>query len=150
MKPAIIKYLKSSGGVIFRRGNDEIEIVLIAIKNGNLWTLPKGLIDNGEKSEDAAVREIAEETGLSGSIIDFIEDKSFWFYNKDKNIKFKKTVAYYLLKYTGGDVGNHSWEVDEAKWFPIDAAIMKAFYKTDKAIIQKAKGLLSEIYQEKS
>jgi len=145
MKPATIQYLKSSGGVIFRQIDNEIEVVLIAIKNRNIWTLPKGLIDKGENSEDAAVREIFEETGLSGTIIELIGEKSFWFYIKSDNIKCKKTVVYYLLKYTGGDIANHCWEVDEAKWFPIDAAVTKASYKSDKEIIQKAKELLTKI-----
>lgn len=150
MKPATIQYLKSSGGVIFRRNNtnhNNVEIVLIAIKNGNIWTLPKGLIDRGEKAEDAAVREISEETGLSGTIVKLIGEKSFWFYIKDENIKCKKTVVYYLLEYKGGDIKNHCWEVDEAKWFPIDDAITKASYKSDKEIIEKAKALLVEILQ---
>ncbi len=144
MKPATIQYLKSSGGVIFRRINNEIEIVLIAVKNNNIWTLPKGLIDKGERSEDTAIREILEETGLSGSIIDLIGEKSFWFYIKNNNTKCKKTVVYYLLEHTGGDVKNNCWEVDEVKWFPIDAAITKASYKSDKEIIKKAKDLLTK------
>lgn len=148
MKPATIQYLKSSGGVIFRRRNSdysEVEIVLIAIKDGSIWTLPKGLIDKGEKSEDAAVREIIEETGLSGAVVDLIGEKSFWFYIKKENIKCKKTVIYYLLEYTHGDINNHCSEVDEARWFPIDEAITKVSYTSDKEIIQKAKDLLVNI-----
>lgn len=142
MKPATIQYLKSSGGLIFKKKNKLIEIALIAIKNGNIWTIPKGLIDKGETAEEAAIREIAEETGLHGEIIKYIGEKSYWFYMKDTNIKCKKTVVYYLLKYLNGEVKDHSWEVDEAKWFNIDEAILKASYKSDKEIIKKAKDYL--------
>jgi len=145
MKPATIQYLKSSGGVIFRRENNKLEIALIALRDRNIWTLPKGLIGKGENPEEAAVREVEEETGLNGEIIDLIGEKSYWFYIKDENIKCKKTVVYYLLKYIGGDVENHSWEVDEAQWLPIDDAIERVSYKGDREIIQKAKNLLSHL-----
>lgn len=145
MKPATIQYLKSSGGVIFRQINNEIEVALIAIKNKKIWTLPKGLIDKGENAEEAAIREIAEETGLYGTIIDFIDEKSYWFYIKDGNVKCKKTVVYYLLKYFSGDIKKHNWEVDEAKWFLIDDAIVKVNYKSDREIIQKARDYLSNL-----
>lgn len=142
MKPATIQYLRSSGGVIFRKANNEIEVALIAIKNRKIWTLPKGLIDKGESDEEAAIREIVEETGLYGKIINIIGEKSYWFYIKGENIKCKKTVVYYLLQYLGGDVEKHSWEVDEAKWFLIDDAIAKVNYKSDMEVIRKAKDYL--------
>lgn len=142
MKPATIQYLKSSGGVIFRKRDNQFEIVLIAIKNKKIWTLPKGLIDKGEKAEDAAIREIIEETGLRGEIIDFIGEKSYWFYIKNENVKCKKTVVYYLVKCLNGDINKHNWEVDEARWFNIDHAIEVASYKSDRDIIQKAKEFL--------
>ncbi len=142
MKPANIQYLKSAGGVIFKQKNNEIEVALIAIKNGKIWTLPKGLIDKGENAEEAAIREIAEETGLYGKIVNFIGEKSYWFYMKDTNVKCKKTVLYYLLKCLNGELKKHSWEVDEAKWFYIDEAILIASYRSDKDIIKKAKDYL--------
>ncbi len=145
MKPASIQYLKSSGGVIFRKTNNEIEVALIAIKNRKIWTLPKGLIDRGESDEEAAIREIVEETGLYGKIIDLIGEKSYWFYIKGENIKCKKTVVYYLLKYLNGDLEKHSWEVDEAKWFLIDDAIVRVNYKSDREVIQKAKDYLLNV-----
>ncbi|MCX7914436.1 MAG: NUDIX hydrolase [Thermodesulfovibrionales bacterium] len=142
MKPASIQHLKSSGGVIFRRVEEKIEIVLIAVKNKTVWTLPKGLIDKGENAEEAAIREILEETGLYGKIVSFLGENSYWFYIKNDNVKCKKTVFYYLVKCLDGDLKNHSWEVDEARWFSIDEAIEKVYYKSDREIIQKAKEIL--------
>ncbi len=148
VKPATIQYLKSAGGVIYRKIDDRIEIVLIAVKNKTVWTLPKGLIDKGEKAEDAAIREILEETGLYTEIISFIDEKSYWFYVKRDNVKCKKTVLYFLVKYLKGDLNKHGWEVDDAKWFDIDEAIEKASYNSDKVVIQQAKELLSTLSRE--
>lgn len=139
MKPAAIKYLRSAGGVIFRGSDDQVEVALIATKKKTVWTLPKGIIDKAESAEMAAVREIKEETGLSGEIIDRLGEKSYWFYLKDENAKCKKTVTYFLLKYISGDTANYSWEVDEARWFPIGEASALLAYKSDKDILFGAK-----------
>jgi 8-oxo-dGTP pyrophosphatase MutT (NUDIX family) len=138
MKPASIKYLYSSGGVIFRKSDDHFDVGLIATKNRTVWTLPKGIIDKDESPEMAAVREIQEETGLTGSIVDKLGEKSYWFYLKDENAKCKKTVTYFLLEHVSGEANNFSWEVDEAGWFPLDEAINMLHYKSDKEILIKA------------
>lgn len=145
MKPATIKYLYSSGGVIFRRSAGQFDVALIATKNGTVWTLPKGIIDKDESAEMAAVREIQEETGLTGSIIARLGEKSYWFYLKGENAKCKKTVAYFLLEHVSGETNNFSWEVDEAGWFPLDEAIGMLHYKSDKEILIKAKDRLAQL-----
>lgn len=143
MKPATIKTQVSSGGVIFRRtdGND-VEIALVAVKDGKVWSLPKGIVEKGEEASETAVREVREETGLSGRVVKKIGDISYWYYIKEDNAKCRKTVHFYLLEYTGGTTSDHNWEVDEAEWFPINEALEKLSYKGDKEIVQKAKEML--------
>lgn len=143
MKPATIKHLHSSGGVIYRRSGETVEVALIATKKGSLWTLPKGLIDKGENPAETAVREIVEETGLVGAVVDSLGERSYWFYLKSDNVKCRKTVSYFLLEYVGGDIEKYGWEVDEARWFPIDEAVGKVFYRSDKDILQKARELIT-------
>ncbi|MDI6800780.1 MAG: NUDIX hydrolase [Thermodesulfovibrionales bacterium] len=143
-KPASIKYLRSSGGVIFKKTDAKPEVALIATKNKTVWTLPKGIIDRGESPETTAAREIEEETGLKGEIIDAIGEKSYWFYLKEKNIRCKKTVTYFLLRHISGNTENYCSEVDEAKWFPIDEAVKLVSYKRDKEILEKAKERLEQ------
>jgi 8-oxo-dGTP diphosphatase len=138
MKPAAIRYLHSAGGIIFRRSGDLVEVALIATKKKTVWTLPKGIIDKNESPEMAAVREIQEETGLTGAILEQIGEKSYWFYLKDENAKCKKTVTYFLLEYISGDTSNFSWEVDEARWFPIEEASGLLAYRSDREVLFRA------------
>ncbi len=143
MKPARIKREVSSGGVIFRRRDDKVEVGLIAVKDGKIWCLPKGLIERGEDEEDAALREVQEETGLRGRIVDKIGDVSYWYYIKEENVKCRKTVHFFLIEYMGGDTKEHSWEVDKAQWFEIDEAISVLSYKGERDILRKAKEMLN-------
>lgn len=142
MKPARIKREISSGGVIFRRMDDQIEVGLVAVKDGKVWCLPKGLIEKGENEKDAALREVWEETGLKGRIVDKIGDVSYWYYIKEENVKCRKTVHFFLIEYTGGDTKDHGWEVESAQWFEIDEAIRILSYKGERDILNKAKEML--------
>ncbi len=144
VKPATIKRQISSGGVIFRRSGKDIEVALIAVKNKTVWCLSKGAIDKNEDSQTAAVREVKEETGLQGEIIDKIGKISYWYFIKSENTKFHKTVYFYLVKYKSGRTDEHDREVDESRWFPIDEAINRLTYKGEREILQKAKGMIEQ------
>ncbi len=143
MRPATIKTQVSSGGVIFRRtAANTLEIALVAVKDGRIWSLPKGIVEKGEKTPDAAVREVREETGLSGRIVEKIGDISYWYYIKEDNAKCRKTVHFYLIEYVSGDTANHNWEVNDAEWFPLEEALNRVSYKGDREIVRKATEML--------
>jgi len=139
MRPATIKTQVSSGGVIFRKNNDMVEIALVSVKDGSVWCLPKGIVDKGESPEKTAVREVSEETGLRGRIVEKLGEIKYWYYIKEGNIKCRKTVHFFLMEYEGGDVADHDWEVDSASWFQIDEALKKVNYKSEKELLEKAK-----------
>lgn len=143
MRPATIKNQVSSGGVIFRRnrGNDP-EIALVSMKDGKVWCLPKGIVEKGEETSETAVREVREETGLSGRVVRKIGDISYWYYIKDDNTKCRKTVHFYLLEYMSGSTSDHNWEVESAEWVPIDEALERVSYRGDREIVMKAKEML--------
>lgn len=144
MRPATIKTQVSSGGVIFRKAGDDTEIALVAVKDGKVWSLPKGIVEKGEEPAETAVREVREETGLSGRIIKKIGDISYWYYVKDNNTKCRKTVHFYLLEYVSGTTSDHNWEVDAAEWIRVGDALGMVSYKGDKEIVRKAAEMLSE------
>ncbi len=143
-RPATIKTQVSSGGVIYREEiGKEVEIALVAVKDGKVWSLPKGLMEKGEEASETAVREVREETGLSGKIIEKVGDITYWYYIKEDNAKCRKTVHFFLLEYVSGSTSDHNWEVDKAEWFPIREALRRLSYKGDQEIVQKAKEMLS-------
>lgn len=124
---------------------DGIEIAIVAVRGGKAWCLPKGIINKGEDPPTAALREVREETGLSGVIIDEIGKTSYWYYLKEDMVRVHKTVHFFLMKYLNGSTDDHDHEVDEARWFPIDAALKKMSYKSERDMVCKAKEMIGNI-----
>ncbi len=120
----------SAGGVLFR----DDKVLLIQNPSG-VWTFPKGLIEKGETPEEAAVREVYEETGIRGRILDFVGEIEYWY--KLHGEKIFKRVKYYLMVYLEGEP-KPSWEVKDAKFFPIDVAKRLLKYKGDRKVFEKA------------
>ena len=139
MRPSPIIRQVSSGGVIFRKNEASVEIALVAVKDGKVWCLPKGIINKGEEPDETAIREVSEETGLKGRIIEKLGEINYWYYLKEEEAKCRKTVHFYLLEYEGGDISKHDWEVDKAAWFQIDDALKIASHKNERDIIEKAR-----------
>ncbi len=139
MRPARLKRQVSAGGVVFRRDADGIKVILVSVKDGSVWTLPKGLIEKGEPPDVAAVREVQEETGLEGRIVDGLGTISYWYFLKDENTKYHKTVHFYLMEYAGGTTEDHDREVNEARWFRIGDALKMVKYKGDREVLERAR-----------
>lgn len=145
MKPATLRRQTSSGGVIFRRTEDSAEVALVSVKGGTAWCLPKGLIDRGETPEVTAVREVREESGLTGRIVGALGDITYWYYIRGDNVKCRKTVHFFLLEYVSGNTEEHDFEVDDSRWFPIETAIEKISFKGDRSILERARTQLGAI-----
>lgn len=129
--------LVSSGGVIFRQSDEQFEVALIY--TGRNWGLPKGLIEEAETAEDAALREVREETGLEGEMVKKIGKISYSFTRRKR---YSKTVHFYLLKYVGGSMQDHDYEVAKVRWFPISRAIQTVTYSSEREILKKARNIL--------
>jgi len=127
----------SSGGVIFRTVNSKFEVALIS--RGKVWCLPKGLIEMGETAEETALREVKEETGLEGEIVNRIGEISYVFF---KRKRYFKMVHFYLIRHSGGSISNHDFEADRVKWFPISEAFKILTYPNERKILKKAEKIL--------
>lgn len=134
----------SSGGVVYRHSKKRIEVALIAVKGGAVWCLPKGLVEEHENIARTAHREVKEETGLDGRIIEKIDHTQYFYAHKEKKVTTRifKIVYFFLMEYTGGDVSDHDEEVDDCRWFPIDEAIGRVEYKDEREILKKAKEMI--------
>jgi len=80
-----MKRVFSAGGVVYKFNKGQLNILLIATQKGKIWALPKGIVEKGEDPKDAALREIKEETGVSGKIIDEVGETSYWFSIEGEN-----------------------------------------------------------------
>ncbi len=131
----------SSGGVAYQKTEKGIEVALISVGENERWQLPKGLVDKGEKPEQTAIREVHEEAGLETELEKFLGKVEYWYYSKDgeNRIRYHKFVYFYLLRTLGGDIKNHDWEVNEARWIDIDQAGNMLAFNNEKEILTKAR-----------
>jgi 8-oxo-dGTP pyrophosphatase MutT (NUDIX family) len=131
-----IKYEVSAGGLVLRRNGASFDALLIGRGHPRVWSLPKGHVEPRETHEQAALREVREETGCWAEIIAKLSDISYWFYLNGR--KHKKSVHFYLMRYLSGDTANHDHEVDEAAWFEIKAAKRSLKYVNEKRLVDLA------------
>lgn len=134
----------SAGGVAFRKQDGRIDVALISVGEDNRWQLPKGLVDKGESTEHAAIREVREEAGIDTEIVTRIDKVEYWYFWKEngQRIRYHKFAYFYLLRYKSGDVRDHDLEVNDARWVDIDDAIEMLAFDNEKKIMEKAKGLI--------
>ena len=132
----------SAGGVLVRRlrGRWVFAAIRPAGKQPGLWALPKGLIGPGEKPEDTALREVAEETGATGRLVVKLGDVKYVYTWAGERIF--KVVSFYLLRYTRGRLGDlppaMAHEVAEVRWLPLEEGPRLLAYKGEREMAAKA------------
>ena len=89
-----------------------------------LWSLPKGHIELGETAEQTAIREVAEETGIQGSVLAALGSIDYWFVTEGRRVH--KTVHHYLMRFLGGELSDEDVEVSEVAWVPLQGAAVPA------------------------
>ena len=105
-----------------------------------LWSLPKGHIEEGETPEQAAIREVAEETGITSSITKSLGVIDFWFMAGGKRIH--KTVHHFMFTEVGGTLLAQESEVDEVSWFPLSEIVERLAYPDEKKLIARTAELM--------
>jgi 8-oxo-dGTP diphosphatase len=134
----------SAGGVVYRRRGRRVEVALISVGEQNRWQLPKGLVGRGESPEEAALREVEEETGLACEIEGALERVEYWYFSKGgaRRVRFHKFVHFYLMRYVSGDVSGHDDEVNEARWVELEEAEGMLAFKGEKKALAEAREMI--------
>jgi ADP-ribose pyrophosphatase YjhB (NUDIX family) len=136
----------SAGGLVIDASGDVPVGALIGRldRRGRLlWSLPKGHVEQGETNEQAAVREVAEETGIDGEIVHPLGTIDFWFVAEGRRIH--KTVHHYLMRATGGELSDEDVEVTEVEWVPITEIIGRLAYRDERDLLADVDGMLADI-----
>jgi 8-oxo-dGTP pyrophosphatase MutT (NUDIX family) len=107
-----------------------------------LWSLPKGHVEAGETAEDAAVREVAEETGITGSVVAPLGTIDFWFVAEGRRIH--KTVHHFLLLAESGELSAEDVEVEQVEWVPLDELGGRLAYADERRLVERVPDLLAD------
>jgi 8-oxo-dGTP pyrophosphatase MutT (NUDIX family) len=129
----------SAGGVVYRREDDAVEVLLAArrTRRGDLaWGLAKGGIEPDESIEEAAVREVREETGVEATIEAGLGETRY-FYVWDE-VRVRKVVHFFLMLAVGGDTADHDDEMEDVRWFPLERALKRAAYRGEREVLRRA------------
>lgn len=130
----------SAGGVVYRVEEGEPLILMIQDRFGR-WTLPKGVVEQGEPPPAAALREIEEETGVTGQVERMLGQVSYFYSDPDRG-RVAKKVVYYLVRALDRDLKPQPGEVAAVSWIPISEAIDRCAYDNNRALLAQAAGML--------
>jgi 8-oxo-dGTP pyrophosphatase MutT (NUDIX family) len=138
----------SAGGVVFKNMGGQ---VLFLIRKASSspgyrgvvgWSLPKGGIEKGENSQEAALREVAEETGIAAEIVSKLTEVRYFFMDQEKQKVFK-TVVFFLMKWKSDLSQGFDHETEEIRWVEMNEARELLVYKNEVKIVEKAKEQIS-------
>jgi ADP-ribose pyrophosphatase YjhB (NUDIX family) len=134
----------SAGGLVVERRDGTARAALIARhdRRGRLvWSLPKGHVEAGETAQDAAVREVEEETGIRGRVLAPLGTIDFWFVAEQRRIH--KTVHHFLLEAERGELSDADIEVVEVAWVPLDEVATRLAYADERRLLDRVPDLLA-------
>ena len=128
----------SAGGIVF---NDKGQVLLVMAgsmkdRETKHWKFPKGNINEGESSKDAAIREVEEETGIKAKIIEKIGDSKYVYPLNGE--KIFKIVIYFLMDYVSGQARPQEGEIEEVRWVTPDEAFKLLSFPGDRKLLEKA------------
>lgn len=139
----------SAGGLVVRFVDAVPQAAVIARRNrgGRLeWCLPKGHLEGAETTAQAAVREIAEETGIIGRVDHFLGAIDYWFGGDGRRIH--KVVHHFLLTAIGGSLTKDQdpdQEAEDVAWVPLTALSTQLAYPNERRVVATARRLLGDL-----
>ena len=98
--------------------------------------LPKGHVERGETAAQAAEREVREETGMAGDLVDELGEVRYWYQRGGR--KIPKLVTFFLFDYRSGSDADHDTEIEEVRWLPLPDAARDLTYKGEREMVQRA------------
>jgi len=136
--------------VVFREQEQRTEIALILVGPHARWQLPKGTVNPNESNEEAALREVREETGIVTTLIGPLDRIEYWFYALvgGQRTRLHKFVFFFLMRYFSGSVADHDQEAEEARWVEINQALEMLAYESEKEIVRKARSIINAAPQK--
>jgi 8-oxo-dGTP pyrophosphatase MutT (NUDIX family) len=135
----------SAGGLVLDGAHDGARAALIGRldRRGRLrWSLPKGHVENGETTEAAAIREVAEETGIQGRVLAPLGTIDFWFVAEGRRVH--KTVHHFLLLAQGGELSDEDVEVEQVEWVPLTQLADRLAYDDERRLVEQVPALLAD------
>jgi 8-oxo-dGTP pyrophosphatase MutT (NUDIX family) len=139
------RHATSAGGVVCDdRSDGRRWVLLIARRNAAgkpQWTLPKGGIEEGETAEQAALREVREETGYGALLGEPLGTIDYWFVWRPDRIRYHKFVHYFLMGWDGLPAGERDDEAEHVEWVPLEIALVRLAHRNERRLVERARDL---------
>ncbi|SFP22363.1 NUDIX hydrolase [Saccharomonospora viridis] len=127
----------SAGGLVVDPSRRHAVLIGRLDRHGHLlWSLPKGHIETGETTEQTAVREVKEETGISAHVLRKLGTIDYWFVAERHRVH--KTVHHFLLEADGGELSDEDVEVTEVAWVPLAELESRLAYADERKLVRRA------------
>ncbi len=134
IKRVDLKQIKAGGGVLYRRSNYDVEVLLI--KRNGVWDLPKGKLEEGEEIGQCAVREVAEEVGISMPDIDQYLCDTYHEYEESGELIGKTTVWYSMIHKPNVEMSPQTEEgITDLQWFALSEAVEKVGFENLRSVL---------------
>ena len=144
----LARELVSAGGLVYRRLQGGVQVVLAGrrrLGGEMVWSMPKGRVETGESTREAALREVCEETGISGEIEAELGDIRYSYAvhgSRSSRRLVSKQVHFFLMRALGGCFADRDAEMDAVQWFPIEVAESAMTYENERALVRRARSLI--------
>jgi len=142
-----MKRIFSAGGIVVKDFDGEKRVLVTQHSKHKGWDFPKGHIEEGESSKEAAIREVEEETGVRAEIIEKVGDTKYFYYEEGESSSAKatvdkrvfKTVIYFLMKFTDQGEATTAFEVSAMEWLPVEEVEEKLTFSDTKKLWKNLK-----------
>ena len=127
-----VKRIYSAGGMVVRDFDGVKKVLVTQHSKHKGWDFPKGHIEIGESADQAALREVEEETGVKAEIVKKVGATEYFYY--EEGTRVLKTVVYFLMKYLGEGKATTAFEVSAMVWLPPEEVEEKLTFKDTKRL----------------